>query len=319
MKIVYMGTPAFACQPLLALHQSKHKVVAVVTGPAKRRGRRGDPCPTEVCCSAQELGLTVLTPKGLKSPRLHDQLAALEPDLFVVVAFRILPEKLFTLPRYGSINIHGSLLPRYRGAAPINWALINGEKETGLTSFFLNRQVDTGNIILQQKIAINDNENFDSLYGRMSEMSGQFLLRTLEQIEQPDFKPLPQDDLAATPAPKLTPEDGLIDFGLPALRVKDFVRGLSTKPAAYTFFRGRKLKVLSCSVVTAAPLRIEPPGSMQIESKRLLVRCAGSTVELTQVVPQGKNPMDGASFVNGFRPENGELLGELRKEVKNNK
>ena len=314
-----MGTPAFACQPLLALHNSQHEVLAVVTGPTKRRGRRGKACPTDVCCSAQDLGLTVLTPKSLRSKKLHEQLRALGPDLFVVVAFRILPESLYTLPRLGSINIHGSLLPKYRGAAPVNWALINGERETGLTSFALNRQVDTGNIILQQSIAIDDNENFDSLYERLSKMSGPFLLRTLEQIEKPDFKPLEQDDTAATPAPKLTSEDGLIDFGLPAGRVKDFVRGLSTKPGAYTFFRDAKLKVLACKVADAVCSQAARPGSLIHNRKRLLVQCAGSTVELTQVVPCGKKAMDGVSFINGLRPIDGELLGEIRKEVINKK
>ena len=172
-----MGTPAFACKPLTALHNcGRHEVVAVVTGCDKRRGRSRDTDHTEVCEVAHELNLPVLKPKTLKSAKLYEQLAALEPDLFVVVAFRVLPESLFTLPKFGSLNLHASLLPKYRGAAPINWALINGETETGLTSFFLKKSVDTGDMILQEKIAIDETDNYDSLAGKMSEMAGSFLL-----------------------------------------------------------------------------------------------------------------------------------------------
>jgi len=311
MKIIYMGTPGFACKPLMALHESDHEVQVVVTGQAKRRGRRGEDCPTDVCCTAHDLNLSVLTPKSLKSRKLHDQLAELHPDLFVVIAFRILPESLFSLPRYGAINIHGSLLPKYRGAAPVNWALINGEKETGLTSFFLNRQVDTGNVILQESTPIYDKDNFDSLYDRLSEMSGSFLLKTLELIEQPDFVPQAQLDAEATPAPKISPFDAMIDFGFPADRVRDFIRGLSTRPGAYSLFRGRKLKVLAGEVDGAAAPADLRPGTIITDKRRLLVQCSRSVIELLEVLPEGKKLMDGRSFINGLRPQPGELIGKI--------
>lgn len=303
-----MGTPGFACKPLQALYESTHEVAAVVTGRAKRRGRGADLCPTEVCCLAHELGLPVLTPSSLKSDELYDQLEALAPDIFVVVAFRILPERLFTLPRYGSINIHGSLLPKYRGAAPIHWALINGETETGLTSFLLNAKVDTGNIIWQESTPVGPDENYDSLYERLSEMSGPFLLTTLQLIQQPGFRPRGQDETAATPAPKLTPEDAFIDFGLPAGRVHNFVRGLSSKPGACTTFRGKKLKILAARVAQEGASGVRP-GSIVADKKRLLVQCADMAVQLLQVVPEGKKTMDGLAFINGFRPQAGEILG----------
>jgi len=304
-----MGTPAFACKPLTALHGSRHEVVAVVTGRDKRRGRGRATDPTEVCEVAHELELPVLKPKTLKSAELYDQLAAMKPDLFVVVAFRILPERLFTLPKHGSINLHASLLPKYRGAAPINWALINGETETGLTSFFLKKSVDTGNMILQEKIGIDQCDNCDSLAVKMAERAGPFLLQTLDLIEQPGFKPQVQKDQLATPAPKLTPEGAMIDFGFPAARVNDFVRGLSSRPGACTTFRNMKVKVLAGRVVGTTVTENVRPGSVLPDKKRLLIQCASSVIEITSLVPEGKREMDGRSFINGFKPEQGELFG----------
>jgi methionyl-tRNA formyltransferase len=304
-----MGTPAFACKPLMALHESRHEIRAIVTGTDKRRGRKV--CPTEVCQSAESLGLPVLTPKSLKSNELYEELKAYQPDLFVVVAFRILPERLFSLPRYGSINIHASLLPSYRGAAPIHWALINGEKETGLTSFFLDRTVDTGNVILQERAAIADTDTYDTLSARLSDMSGPFLLKTLDLIERPDFEPRNQDDSKATPAPKIKPFDALIDFGFPANRVHNFVRGLSSNPGAYTWFRGKKIKVLGGRVASETGVATARPGSVIQNRKKLLIQCANSAIEITSLLPEGKKLMDGGSFVNGFRPEAGELFGEI--------
>lgn len=313
-----MGTPGFACKPLEVLQQSRHEVIAAVTGQAKRRGRRGGVCPTDVCCVAEELGLPVFTPRTLKSRKLREQLSELKPDLFVVVAFRILPEALYTLPKYGSINIHGSLLPKYRGAAPINWALINGEKETGLTSFFLNPQVDTGNVILQESTSIDDKDSFNSLYARLSEMSGAFLLRTLDLIETPGFKAQAQDETLASPAPKISPFDAMIDFGFPARNVHNFIRGLATVPGAYSLFRDKKIKILASRVTDQSGDAKTRPGTIIPDRKRLLVQCSNSVIELLQVVPEGKKAMDGQSFANGFQPRAGELLGEIndgRKET----
>ena len=311
MRIVYMGTPAFACKPLVALQESRHDLVAVVTGSDKRRGRGKDTCPTEVCDAAAEIGLPVIKAKSLKSDTLYDKLAAMKPDLFVVVAFRILPECLFSLPTHGSINLHASLLPKYRGAAPINWALINGAKETGLTSFFLNKQVDTGNVILQERIAINDDDNFDSLAVRLSDICGPFLLKTLDLIEQPGFKPQGQDEQAATPAPKLHAFGCTIDFGFPAENVRNFIRGLSTQPGATTTFRDKNVKILSGRVADSIGGLGTRPGSVLPDKKRLLIQCAGSAIEITSLILQGKKEMDGCSFINGFRPQPGELFGEV--------
>jgi methionyl-tRNA formyltransferase len=315
MKVVFMGTPEFARKPLADLRQSDHNILAVVTGMDKEtgRGRRltASPCKIE----AEAHGIPVYTPKSLKDEQLHRELDALKPDLFVVVAFRILPERLFSLPKFGSINVHASLLPRYRGAAPINWVLINGEHETGLTSFFLGRKVDTGDIICQQPEPIHESDNYDSLYNRLSEAAGPFLLKTLELIENGTADPTRQDDLEASPAPKLTPADALIKFDLPAEKVRNFVRGMSTRPGAYSYLRGKKIKVYECAVASETGAPDVSPGTVLVGRKKLIVQCDNSSVELLRIVPQGKKEMDGRSFVNGIKPQVGERFEPVWDET----
>lgn len=314
-----MGTPEFACKPLVSLIESHHELLAVVTGRDKpvRRGNKTQ--PTAVCREALDHSLTVFKPRSLKDKELYKSLERLKPDMFIVIAFKILPRKLFTLPRLGSINIHGSLLPKYRGAAPINWALINGEKETGLTSFLLNDKVDTGDIVLQEKVAIGDEETFDSLYARLSEKCGMFLLKTLEKLEDKNFRPIVQNHSKISPAPKITPENSMIDFGFPARNVFNFVRGLSSIPGAYTFFRGTRVKILGCAIVendSDKETGSQPkPGTIIPHKKKLLIQCAESVIEVTKIMPQGKKTMDGGSFVNGYHPTEGECFGEIPKQT----
>jgi len=316
MKIVYMGTPAFACPPLEALHNSRHEILTVVTGADKEIGRGRKIIPTEIAKQAEKLKIPILKPASLKDASLYEMLSELKPDLIVVIAFRILPKKLFMLPKYGSINIHGSLLPKYRGAAPINWALINGEKETGLSAFYLKKKVDTGDIILREKITIEDSDNFDSLYGKLSVLAAPFLLKTIELIENGQAKPLPQDESVVSNAPKITPFDALIDFGFPASHVVNFVRGLSTKPGAYTFFRNKKLKILKATPVADYQIKGIRPGTIVCTKKKLQVQCANSAIEISELLPEGKKIMDGISFINGNQPALNEIMGEIPKERK---
>jgi len=306
-----MGTPEFARRPLAHLCDSRHEVLAVVTGPDKIAGRGHQLIQTPVRREAEKRSIPVLMPASLKSESLYENLRRLEADLFVVIAFRILPERLFSLPKRGAINIHASLLPKYRGAAPINWALINGEIETGLTSFFLKQEVDTGNMIAQEKIAIAPDDTYDTLAAKLSTLAGPFLLNSLDLIEQGGQRGIPQDNLNASPAPKLTPENTMIDFGFPAANVRNFVRGLSSKPAAHTTFRGDKLKLLGCELADGPGESGLRPGSIIPDRRRLLVQCRDSVVQLTRVVPAGKAEMDGTAFMNGFRPNPHELLGDI--------
>ncbi|HOZ08368.1 MAG TPA: methionyl-tRNA formyltransferase [candidate division Zixibacteria bacterium] len=311
MRLVFMGTPEYACPTLACLVHSEHEVAAVVTGPDVRPPRGGGLHPTPVKREALRHGLTVLTPATLRNnPALREALAGLKADVFVVVAFKILPRSLYALPRLGSVNIHASLLPRYRGAAPIHWALINGETETGLSSFVLNDTVDTGDLVLQERVPIDPADTFDSLYARMAALSGPFALRSLERLADPAFAPIPQDGTAATPAPKVTPEDALIDWGFPAPLVHNFIRGLSSVPGAYSTFRSRRVKILGSRPVVDAPAAPgAPPGAIVPDRRRLLVQCASSALELTRLVPEGKKGMDGVSFLNGLQPQPGERFG----------
>ncbi len=311
MKVIFMGTPEFARRPLEYLHHSaRHQILAVVTGPDQASGRGLKVFPTPVKLSAQALGLQVLTPVSLKDEKLGDELRGIGADLFMVVAFKILPRSLYSIPPFGSINLHGSLLPKYRGAAPINWALINGEKETGLTAFFLEQKVDTGQIIYQEKIDIGQEETFDELYLRMSEMAGPVLVKTLDLIESGRATPIPQDSTQVSPAPKLTPEDALIDWGFPARNVVNFVRGMSSVPGAYTIFKGKRIKILKArEEVISGPAGIRP-GTILADKKRFLAAVADGAVELTSVQPEGKGRITGEEFLRGYRPQGGEILGE---------
>jgi len=300
-------------------------VLAVVTGRDKKSSRGGALVPTPCRREADNRGIPVLMPLSLKDSSFHTELKSFNADLFVVVAFRVLPKEVFELPRQGSINIHGSLLPKYRGAAPIHWAIINGDSQTGLTSFFLKETVDTGDMIAQVKVEIAADDTFDSLYQRLAEMSAPFLLKTLDLIES-DSKPVAQPEGMASRAPKLTASDALIDFGQPARHVRNFIRGLSTKPGSHTMFRGKKLKIHSSEIVEQGASQKLEPGTLIVEKKRLLVQCGSNMLELKRLVPEAKKEMDGAQFINGLRPETGEILGgtptvgmTLLKESKENK
>lgn len=305
-----MGTPEFARRPLEYLyHSARHEIVAVVTGPDKPAGRGRRMISTAVKQTAEGLNLPVLTPQSLKDNKFIEEIKSVGADIFVVVAFRILPEKLFTIPPYGSINLHGSLLPKYRGAAPINWAIINGEKETGLTTFFLKKMVDTGNIIYQEKIAIGEDETYDELYIRMAELAGPVIEKTLDLIQAGKAEPVEQDEGLATPAPKLTPFDGLIDWGFPAENVVNFIRGLSTVPGAYTTFRGKKLKIFKARKVDIDTGAKSRPGQVLDDKRKLLVAVSGGVVEILDLLPEGKKRMTGEQFIRGYHPDRA-ILGD---------
>jgi len=306
MKIVFMGTPEFARAILSGLIDSRHDILAVVTGQDKPVGRKRVLTPTVVRRLAEEYDLPVLTPRSFKDDGFYESLAGYKTDLFVVAAFRILPPRIFELPRFGSINIHASLLPRYRGAAPINWAIINGETETGLTGFFLKKQVDTGDMILQTKVPISSTDTYDSLHDRLAQLAGPFTLETLDLIEKGESRPIPQDHTDATPAPKIRPADAQVNFDQRSERVADFIRGMATRPGAFTFFRGQKLKAHFARRADYGSSQSAAPGTILPEKKALLVQCRESVVELTRVVPAGRKEMDGVSFINGFRPQAGE-------------
>lgn len=299
MKIVFMGTPDFSIPSLKILLNINHKILAVVTQPDKERGRGQKVSFTSVKEFAIEHNIPVYQPVKLKdNAEFVEQMQALKPDLFVVVAFRILPKEVFEIPRYGSFNLHASLLPKYRGAAPIQWALINGETETGLTTFRLAEKVDTGNIYLQEKVEISPDDNFESLHDRMSLQGAELVLKTVDLIESGEYRLKQQDDSLASPAPKITKEICTIDWNKSAGEVHNLVRGLSPQPAAFFIYNEKVIKVYKTQVLERNDLM---PFQIEKTKKELIIGCRKNALRILELQHEGRKRMSAEEFLRGFR------------------
>ena len=261
-RIVYMGTPDFAVESLRALVEGGYNVVAVVTMPDKPIGRHGSVLqPSPVKQYALEQGLKVMQPEKLKDPEFVEELRALKADLQIVVAFRMLPEIVWSMPPYGTFNAHASLLPKYRGAAPINWAVINGETETGITTFFLKHEIDTGDIIQQVRIPIEETDNVEVVHDKLMMLSGKLVTETVDNILAGTVTSIPQDqfkDVPLTPAPKIFRETCRINWNQPTKRIYDFIRGLSPYPAAWTTLNGKAVKIYEAGKESTTPPSCTP-------------------------------------------------------------
>jgi len=298
MKIIFMGTPDFAIPSLKILFESGHDVVAVVTAPDKQRGRGQKISSTPVKMFAVENNLPVLQPEKLKNnPQFVEDLEKYDADLYVVVAFKILSPDVFEIPKYGSFNLHGSYLPKYRGAAPIQWALINGETETGLTTFKLAEKVDTGNIYLQQKFEIKPDDNFETLHDKLSEESAKMVLDTVNLIKSGDYVLKEQDDALASSAPKITKEIANIDWNKSAIEIHNLVRGLSPIPAAYFEFNEKMIKVYRSEVVERNDLE---PSEFAQSKTELQVGCGENALRILELQQEGKKRMRIEEFLRGF-------------------
>lgn len=300
MNIVFMGSPEFAIPSLEKLHHSEHNIVAVVSNVDKRRGRGSEKAPTPIKAKAIELGLPVVEVEDLKSEEFEAKLRALNADLFVVVAFRVLPVNVLAIPKIGSINLHASLLPKYRGAAPIHWAIINGEKETGCTIFFLDEKVDTGNILLQKRMEIGENETTGSLYERLMIEGSIQLLKAVTLIASQDYELLKQDDSLASPAPKLFKENTHLDFNETAQKVHDKIRGLSPFPTAWAMWGDKKMNIFSSEIATGLQLK---NGELLVKENRLFVGCKDGSVELLEIQLPGKKRVSGTEYIRGHEVE----------------
>lgn len=297
LRIVFMGSPDFAVPSLEKLSQSSHQIVAVLSNPDKRRGRRKAPEPTAVKKRALELQLPVIDAVDLQSASFQKQLEELKADLFVVVAFRILPDSLLNTPSIGSVNLHASLLPRYRGAAPIHWAVINGETETGCTVFFLDSKVDTGDIISTVRTPIGPCETTGELYNRLKEKGAALLAETVDQIASGRVNPVKQDHSLATPAPKLFRENTRIDFNRTAREVHNFVRGLNPFPGAWCLYDDLKMNIHQ--TLPAEDLSAEP-GELIVVNNRLYAGCGEGAVELEELQLPGRKKIGGTDFANSY-------------------
>lgn len=298
MKIVFMGTPDFAVPVMEAVLNSRHSIECIVTAPDKERGRGLKVTFTPVKEFALKNNIPVLQPQSLKDEEFINVLKQFNADLFLVVAFRILPRDVYTIPAKGSVNLHGSLLPKYRGAAPIQWAVINGEKETGLTTFFLQDKVDTGNIIMKEKVEIFEEDDFGTLHDRMSLKGAEVVLKTLDLIEKGEVSPLKQDDSLATPAPKITKETALINWTKPAEQVRNLVRGLSPHPAAFFVHNSKVIKVYKTSLNNELSLA---PGEIHQTKTEAAVGCADGALNLLEVQLEGRKRMGIEEFLRGYK------------------
>ncbi len=307
--MVFFGTPEFAAVSLRRLVDAGQEVLCVVTQPDRPKGRgRVSQLPSAKVV-AEECALVVLQPDTPGEPLFLKELRRLSPDLLSVVAYgHILRKELLDIPSLGSVGVHPSLLPKFRGAAPINWALIRGETSTGTTTFFMNEAMDAGEIILQREVEIRDGETAGELEQRLSQIGADLLVETIELIEKGEAPRVPQDDLKATYAPKVRKEDCLIEWNSPAAEVRNLIHGLSPRPGAYTFFRGGRLRILRTSLPSdRSPSSIA--GEILEATDRLSVACRRGALLLEEIQPEGRRAMSSLDFINGYRPKPGERLG----------
>ena len=300
LRIIYMGTPEFAVESLRALVEGGYNVVAVVTMPDKPAGRGHQIQYSAVKQYALEAGLPILQPEKLKDSSFLEQLKSYHADLQIVVAFRMLPEVVWAMPRLGTFNLHAALLPQYRGAAPLNWAVINGDKETGATTFMLKHEIDTGNIILQERMPIGDDENVGSVHDRLMVLGKDLVLKTVDLIIDSENRGItvpttPQIETAdLRPAPKIFKETCEIDFGKTAKEIHNFVRGLSPSPAAWCNLTIHGKKYMNVKVYC-----VEPCDSMN--DKEIVVPCTDGYVRILELQLPGKKRMDAHALLNGLK------------------
>lgn len=298
MRIVFMGTAEFGIPSLKILLDNQYSIVSVVTLADKHAGRGQQLSTSPIKKFAIEHQLQILQPTHLREKSFIENLKALRADIFIVVAFRILPPDIFTIPRFGAVNLHASLLPKYRGAAPINWAIINGETETGVTTFFLLEQVDTGNIILQARVPIGENEIAGELHDRLAQIGAEIVLHSVRLIEQGKATPTPQNNSMATSAPKLFKEHCKIDWEKPPREVHNFIRGLSPKPCAYTFHHDTMLKIYRTAISTF-PQRGQT-GEIVKADEKLIVSTGEGAVEILEIQKEGRKILTSGEFLRGY-------------------
>ena len=309
MKIIYMGTPDFAVGPLEALCENGYEITAVITQPDRPKGRKGNPVFSPVKEYALSKGLTVLQPEKIREKEWIDKLSGIEADLFVVAAVgQILPKEILDMPRFGCINIHASLLPKYRGAAPIQQAILDGEKVTGVTIQNMAEKLDAGDIIAKRETEIGDEETGGELFDRLAVLGSELLIDTIPMIEAGKTKPVPQDEGMASYVKMLKKEDGHLDFNQPVSMVHDRIRGLDPWPGAFLFYGDKKLKIWK-SVVADSEKSDHKPGTVVKADKTVIdVSCKDGILRITELQGEGKKRMKAADYLRGNSIEVGDVF-----------
>lgn len=307
LRIIFMGTPEFACPTLRTLIERGENVVAVVTQPDRPKGRGQQTLPPPVKVLAEAHGIPVLQPVKVRLPESIEEIRALEPDLIVVVAFgQILPKALLEIPKHGCINVHASLLPRYRGAAPLNWCIINGECETGVTTMMMDVGLDTGDMLLKRATPIDPDEDTQSLHDRMSTLGAELLAETLDRLKAGELVPEKQDDSLTCYAPMMKKEDGLIDWGKSARDIKNQVRGMTPWPGAYSALDDKLLKVYRVETAAGSGL----PGTVLSAGRDgFEIACGEGSLLIRELQLEGKKRMAAGDFLAGYKVQPGTLLG----------
>ncbi|MDE5962811.1 MAG: methionyl-tRNA formyltransferase [Alistipes sp.] len=308
LRIVFMGTPEFAVPSLRTLVNEGYNIVAVVTAPDKPAGRGKQLHQSDIKIAAEELGLPILQPEKLKAQEFVNAMHELRPDLGIVIAFRMLPEIIWAMPRLGTFNLHASLLPQYRGAAPINWAIINGETETGITTFLLNHEIDKGAILAQKRVSIAPEDNVGILYDRLMNLGPSLVLETVEHLAAGKIQPLAQENIDESqlkPAPKIFKENCRIDWNWDGVRIINFIRGLSPYPAAWSpmYRDGKEMntaKIFEAQFDTSLPLAA--PGTISTAChEKLSVACSDGWIQILEIQLAGKRRMNVHDLLLGFR------------------
>lgn len=317
MRIIFMGTPDFAVPVLQSLINSRHEVVAVVTQPdrPKGRGKNMQFSPVKECALAHNI--PVMQPVNVSVPEVIDELRAYEPELIVVVAFgQFVTKKIREMPKYGCINVHASLLPKYRGAGPIQWAVINGEKESGVTTMYMCREIDKGDMLLKDTVMLDPKETGDSLHDKLSMMGGPLLLKTIDQLEDGSAVRILQCEEESTYAPKLEKTMGNIDWTMDADRIERLVRGLNSWPGTFTKIHGKTVKIWDCDVVcqealTESQAAAEPGTVIISEKDQLIVKAGNGALSLRMLQPEGKKNMTVDAYLRGYPIAQGELFTQV--------
>lgn len=307
MKIIFMGTPDFAAASLEALIASRHEIQAVVTQPDKPKGRKGELTPSPVKVVAEEKGIKVYQPLKVRDEEFVETLRAYNPDVIVVVAFgQIIPLSILKMPKFGCVNIHGSLLPKYRGAAPIQWAVLDGEKETGITTILMDEGIDTGDILLKKTIQIDTDETSGSLFDKLMALGAETILETLDELEKGNLTPTKQGESPTAYAKMLTKAMGLIDFTRPAKELDCFVRGMDPWPSAYTLLSGKTLKLWKVRAVEGSG---KAGSVIDIGKESFTIACGEGAIEVLEVQLEGKKRMSAGDFLKGSTLNIGQELG----------
>lgn len=300
MKLVFFGTPDFAVPTLDALHDSSHEILGVVTSPDKKSGRGLKVKSAAIKKSAEKYSLPIYQPESTGSEQLHSILKQINPDIYVVVAYKILPESILNIPPRGAVNLHASLLPKYRGAAPVNHAILNGETETGLTTFLIQKKVDTGDLLLQQSLPIDNSITTGEALSKLSFLGADLVIKTLDALAQNKIKPIKQDGDKATFAPKISVQDCKINWSNPALMIHNQIRAFSPKPGAFTFYKNKRVKLFGSKVLQNLHNARLLPGEIEHTNSFLKIGTGTEPIQITNIQIEGKKKLPVDQFILGF-------------------